>query len=299
MLIAKIALQKKIIRIDHFNFEKKYFFLTISFLVIVALLATGCSGMRESVQNIPKTLIPKDQARIILKRAPANKSATDSLYSGFSARVSFNGKEIGELAPGDIFFKDVNKGPLNIAIDNKAMPGNYSVSLNANPNTEYKFDISARAESNAPGKLFGIFDLNTYKKNNKNTGLFKIVKAVAKRLGKVNSVLPAGSENKQKSIIKSKSLLPPTKVVPNQKLTIKSKSVQTPIKAAPKQKLEIQPKSVSTPVKANVKRKPIIKPKSTISPLQKRLIELKKLLDEELITQKDYEFKKLEVLKGL
>ena len=258
-----------------------------SLIVVLAIFATSCSGKRGAISNVSTTLLAQDQARIILKRFPANKSDTDSLYSRLSARISFNGKKVGEMSPGDSFSTDVNHGRIRITIDNEIMPGQYSISLNAKPKTEYKFDISARAASNSSGKFFGIFDLKSYESSNENSGLFKIVEVSSKKLATTPSLPPVKAAPKQKPIIQSKPLLEPVKVAPKQKPIIQSKQILAPVKVAPKQKTIIQLKPSSAPVKPFVSRS------------KKRLLELKTLLDEELISRKDYDLKKRQILRGL
>jgi len=241
---------------------------------MLAVFAAGCTGMGEPIIISPTMPLARDHARIIVKRYSADKSDTDSLYSDFSARIYINGKKFGSMSPGDSLFTDVYKGRISITVDNKAMPGKYSVSLNAKPNAEYKFDISARAESNASGRFFGIFDLSSYKKSKKNTGLFKIVEVASEKLGVGPAFSPVKVEQKKKSIVA------PVK--------IKKKKIQaiTPMTLAPKQKFIFIQSKPSTPP-----AKPLV------SAAKKRLLELKKLLDEELITKKDYDLKKRQILK--
>ncbi len=255
--------------------------------MILAIFLSGCTGMRDAIVDTPKTPLAMDQARIIVKRISANKSETDSLYSEFSARVYVNGKRIGVMAPGDVLFTDVSQGATNIKVDNRLMPGKYSLSINVKPNTEYKFDVSARPETNAPGKLFGIFDKGTYDKSNNNTGLFKVVEVLSKKNEKTPSISSMKAEPKQKTIIKSKPVFAPVKAMPKQNKIIRSKTRIAPVRTVPKQKPTSKVKRFSP------------KAKPQISPSKKRLIELKKLLDEELITKKDYDHKKRQILNGL
>jgi hypothetical protein len=286
MLLLNIASKSRNIFKFDLSFSSSLFSKYLLFIMSVIFLS-GCAGIRDAIVEIPQKPLAKDQARIIVKRIPANKSKTDSLYSELSARVYVNGKKLGSMVPGDVIFTDVNKGFANIKVDNKALPGKYSLSINLKPNTEYKFDISARAESNAPGKLFGIFDKGTYDKSNKNTGLFKIIKVFSKKIEMIPIINPVNPIPKQKSFIKSNPISAPVKAIPKQSPIIRSKTGKSPIKAMPKQKTTSKVKRSSPKVE------------SRISPSQKRLIELKKLLDEELITIKDYDLKKRQILKGL
>jgi hypothetical protein len=275
-------------------------------LLLFANTLASCTGMREAVNNVPTTPVAQGQSRIILNRAPSSKSDTDSLYSALSARISINGKKVGEMSPGDIFSTDIDQGRSVIAIDNKGFPGKYSISLNAISNTVYKFDVSGRAESNAPGKFFGIFDMNAYGKSNDKSGLFKIVEVSAKERQNNPLLAPVNKGLKQKPINKSDPK-PPLMVAPSiQKPIIQSKPIPAP--STGKQKLKLIKKTTRklAPVKIDPKQKlaiqskptkPVVKPQ--MSPSQKRLIELKKLLDEELITQKDYNQKKRQILKGI
>mgnify|MGYP001214938362 CR=1 FL=1 len=254
-------------------------------LVILTITITSCTGMRDAVIKLPQTPLAQDQVRIIIKRLPATKSDMDNLYSDFSARAYVNGKKVGVLAPGDVIFTDINAGLAVIKVDNRAMPGKYSLSLNVKPNTEYKFDVSARVKSKGLEKLFGIFDRNSYDKSKKNTGLFKVEKASFTK--KEISPSPVKALPEKKTIIKSNPLSTPVRVFPKKKLLIQPKKVPEKVKVLPKKKSIIQSKPLKTSVKP------------VISPSKRRLIELKKLLDEELITQKDYDLKKRQILKGM
>jgi hypothetical protein len=286
MLLTNIASKSLNIFKLNLSASSSSFSICILFMML-AIFLSGCTGMRDAIIDVPKTALATNQARIIINRIPSNKSKTDSLYSDFSARIFVNGKKLGAMAPGDVIFTDINQGITIIRVDNPAMPGKYSLSVNVKPNTEYKFHVSARAESNAPGKLFGIFDKGTYDKSNKNTGLFKIVEVFSKKSEKTPYVSTRKVAPKKKTVIKSKPISEPARNKPKQKLIIRSKKNIAPVKALPRQKSSSKLK-ISLP-----------KAKPQVSPSQKRLIELKKLLDEELITKKDYEVKKRQILKKL
>ena len=286
MLFANFALRSiKTFKLNLLSSTPQFF---RTFLIIfLAMFITGCTGMRGAVIDVPKTPLSKDQARIIIKRVPANVSDTDNLYSDFSARAYVNGKKVGVLAPGDIIFTDVNPGLAMIRVDNRAMPGKYSLSLNVKPNTEYKFSVSARVESNASFKLFGIFDRNSYDKTKKNTGLFKVVKDASKQNQVPSSLSPVKTSLEKKSFIKSRPLPTQIQVLPKKQLIVPPKQVPVTVKVLPKKKQIIRSKQKASQVKP------------MISPSKKRLIELKKLLDEELITKEDYDLKKRQILKGI
>jgi len=208
-----------------------------SLFAILVSLVTGCASAGPDVYNVPKYNVPKtphvqDQARIIVNRN------TDFLYLALSARVFVDGRQIGELSRGETISTDVNPGRVTVTTDTAISSGRYSVSLNAEQNAEYQFEVSP----------FGALGSAAAGSANKNNGLFKIRGIGFKTYGPAQTTTPETTRPIQKLIIQAH---PPAAVKP------------------------------------------------VTSSAKERLLELKKLLDDGLINQEDYDRKKRQILKDI
>ena len=156
-------------------------------LMLACLTVTGCASTGATIQSMPSTLPAPGKARIVVERA------SDFMYLALSARVYVNGQQIATLYRGDAAMTEVDPGQVTVTADTLTAPGRFSVSMNAAPDAEYRFEISPRGDSFAPGAAFGLLGLAADASINEQSGLFQVRDTGAKSFGSAISVAPTSA----------------------------------------------------------------------------------------------------------
>lgn len=116
----------------------------------------------------------------------------DLLYMAAKATVDINGERVAELWRGESFSANYDPGRLVITTDSWGSPGEFTLVITTEPDTEYLLEISPREEL-MNSALFGYAGAIVDAEVNENSGPFKLT---IKKVTRNNRVNPAYLPNK-------------------------------------------------------------------------------------------------------
>lgn len=108
----------------------------IIFITCLSLLLAGCATHSNVVTTANEVQSVPGKSKIVVERND------DKLYMGVKARIRINDEQVVELWRGETYASVFNPGKITISTDCWSTPGQFTITLETEPDRLYEFVVS-------------------------------------------------------------------------------------------------------------------------------------------------------------